>query len=125
MLTSRNQVALLDISSAVRKNKIVPEVNRIARPGYEVVDVSGIGFKRRMAIEAAAGLNVQEYRADGCEKSPLTAEEEFIQIGNLAENIQVLAANVTSLCSSYKIRNQCAKSSGAKRDTWGDLYLHS
>ena len=71
------------------------EIHGVFRPGHKVVNVDVCGRKPRFAVKAASSLNVQQDRAEDRQGGPLTAEQELVQIGRLAQNPQILLAHVS------------------------------
>ena len=93
------------VATTVRKDEVVPEVNRIPRPSDKVIDMDGLGPERLRAIEALASVEIQQHRTDRGETGTLAAEQELIEIRDLADQIQILLADVTRPSSVDEVQD--------------------
>jgi hypothetical protein len=89
MHTGREPVSLCAIALAVSKYEIVAEIHGVTRPRDEVVNVGIAGGEHFGAIEAVPTLEFEEHWAHLSQRDALTAEEEFMQVSNLAKNIGI------------------------------------
>ena len=73
-------------------------------------------LERRTAVEAGTALSVHEDRPDCREAGALTAEQEFVQIRGLAEDVHVLPAHKPHPLFPHQIGDQYVKLSEAVCD---------
>ena len=71
------------------QNEVVSQINGIAGPRNEVVDVRDIAFERAFAIKTRAGLEFVDDFADLFQICPFAAEQKFIQISPISQSLDV------------------------------------
>jgi hypothetical protein len=69
-------VALLAIAPAVGQHEVMAQVNRVTRPGDEMVDVRAGRREALVAVEAPAVLDIDQNRTEHGQGGTLTTEEE-------------------------------------------------
>src|SRR5438094_3314699 len=121
MLARRQPISFLAIAMAIRQDEVVAQIYRVTRPGNEMIDVDVGGRERTTAIETISVLEIHQDRAHYGKTGSLTAEQEFIQVGGLAENIEILLANVAHPCAAHEIRNHGMKLAQAGGNVWPKL----
>jgi hypothetical protein len=110
-------VPLCPIALAVSKHKIVAEIHGVTRPGNEVVNVGVGGGENPGAIEAVPILEAEEDWAHLSQKDALTAEEELMQVRNLAKNIRISLPHKARPACADHLRDKRVKLAEAVRDT--------
>lgn len=86
MLFARQVVRFGRIAALMRQHQIVRQIASATGPGDEVVDVRNAG-QLLIAIEAPVALYVPEDGHAVRQGSPLPAEHEFPEIGNVPERL--------------------------------------
>ena len=83
------QIRLGVIAERIRKDKVVCEVDGVARPRNEVVDVFRTTSNRTSAVEAPSLLYITENRFVRLQRRALRAEQELVQILAIAADSPV------------------------------------
>jgi hypothetical protein len=106
MFAGREPVPLCSVALAVGKDEVMAKVHWIPRPGHEVINVCVAGGQHPRAVEALSTLEIQDHRAHGGQRDTLTAKQEFMQIGDLAEDGEIPLPHQTGPACFDHVRNE-------------------
>jgi hypothetical protein len=104
MGTGRQTILLVSVAGTTGEDEVVAEICRVENPGNEVVD-----FRNRSqggaTVEAAPVLKVAEDWGISSETRPLSAEEELLKFGSVAEKVIVVCANIADPAAPSQFDN--------------------
>jgi hypothetical protein len=70
-----------------------------------MIDVRVGRLKGAVALETPPPLNIQEHRPNHGKRRPFAAEQELVQIGDLADDFEVLLTHIPDPGSSDQVGN--------------------
>jgi len=112
----REQISLRRIAFLVCKNKVMPQIQRIKRPRYEMINV---GLPHRLpTIKAKILLEFTQRTLKTQQSGPFCSEEELMKICGFSNNGEILLTNPLRPTRLNQFRDQSMKPPEAKGHSW-------